>query len=102
MSCFASLLRNVLEGVNVSFGHNTVRPGSACNTLISRSETSECRHSCSIFREWCVQAEPGATVFMPKGHVHTFKNISKQAANNSCLVYPAGIEQFFWEVHELA
>ncbi len=49
----------------------------------------------------CLQAEPGATVFMPKGHFHTFKNISKQAGEQLMFVYPAGIEQFFWEVHEL-
>jgi len=36
----------------------------------------------------CLQAEPGATVFMPKGHFHTFKNISKQAGEQLMFVYP--------------
>jgi hypothetical protein len=49
----------------------------------------------------CLQAEPGATVFMPKGHVHTFKIISRQAGEQLMFVYPAGIEQFLCEVHEL-
>ena len=49
----------------------------------------------------CLQAGPGTTVFMPKGHFHTFKNISKQAGEQLMFVYPAGIEKFFWEVHEL-
>jgi mannose-6-phosphate isomerase-like protein (cupin superfamily) len=49
----------------------------------------------------CLQAEPGATVYMPKGHFHTFKNISKLAGEQLMFVYPAGIEQFFREVHEL-
>jgi mannose-6-phosphate isomerase-like protein (cupin superfamily) len=49
----------------------------------------------------CLQAGPGTSVYMPKGHFHTFKNISKQAGEQLMFVYPAGIEQFFWEVHEL-
>lgn len=50
----------------------------------------------------CLQAGPGASVYMPKGHFHTFKNISKQAGEQLMFVYPAGIEQLFWEVHELS
>jgi mannose-6-phosphate isomerase-like protein (cupin superfamily) len=49
----------------------------------------------------CLQAGPGTSVYMPKGHFHTFKNISKQAGEQLMFVYPAGIEQLFWEVHEL-
>lgn len=49
----------------------------------------------------CLQAGPGASVYMPKGHFHTFKNISKQTGEQLMFVYPAGIEKFFWEVHEL-
>ena len=49
----------------------------------------------------CLQAGPGTSVYMAKGHFHTFKNISKQAGEQLMFVYPAGIEQFFWEVHEL-
>lgn len=49
----------------------------------------------------CLQAGPGTSVYLPKGHFHTFKNISKQTGEQLMFVYPAGIEQFFWEVHEL-
>jgi mannose-6-phosphate isomerase-like protein (cupin superfamily) len=49
----------------------------------------------------CLEAGPGSSVYMPKGHFHTFKNISKQPGEQLMFVYPAGIEQFFWEVHEL-
>jgi mannose-6-phosphate isomerase-like protein (cupin superfamily) len=49
----------------------------------------------------CLQAGPGTSVYMPKRHFHTFKNISKRAGEQLMFVYPAGIEQFFWEVHEL-
>jgi mannose-6-phosphate isomerase-like protein (cupin superfamily) len=49
----------------------------------------------------CLQAGPRTSVYMPKGHFHTFKNISKQAGEQLMFVYPAGIEQFFWEVHKL-
>ena len=49
----------------------------------------------------CLQAGPGTSVYMPKGHFHTFKNISKRAGEQLMFVYPAGIEQFFREVHEL-
>jgi mannose-6-phosphate isomerase-like protein (cupin superfamily) len=49
----------------------------------------------------CLQAGPGTSVFMPKGHTHTFKNISKHAGEQLVVVYPAGLEQFFLDVHEL-
>ena len=49
----------------------------------------------------CMQAGPGATVYMPKGHMHTFKNISHQTGEQLLFVYPAGLEQFFREVHDL-
>lgn len=49
----------------------------------------------------CLQAGPGTSVYMPKGHFHTFKNISKQAGEQLMFVYPAGIENYFWEIHEL-
>ena len=49
----------------------------------------------------CLQARPGTSVYMPRGHFHTFKNISKQTGEQLMFVYPAGIEQFFWEVHRL-
>ncbi len=46
-----------------------------------------------------MQAGRGTTLYMPKGHFHTFKNISKQTGVQLMFVYPAGIEQFFWEIH---
>ena len=49
----------------------------------------------------CLQAGPGATVYMPKGHMHTFKNIAKHAGEQLLFVYPAGLEQLFREVHDL-
>jgi mannose-6-phosphate isomerase-like protein (cupin superfamily) len=49
----------------------------------------------------CMQAGAGTSVYMPKGHFHTFKNISEQTGEQLMFVYPAGIEQLFWEVHEL-
>ena len=50
----------------------------------------------------CLQAGPGTSVYMPKGHFHTFKNISRQTGEQLMFVYPAGIEQFFWKVSEMA
>ena len=49
----------------------------------------------------CLQAGPGTSVYMPKGHFHTFTNISKQTGEQLMFVYPAGIEQFFWQVSQL-
>lgn len=49
----------------------------------------------------CLQAGPGTSVYMPKGHFHTFKNISKQTAEHLMFVYPAGLEQFFWQVSQM-
>jgi mannose-6-phosphate isomerase-like protein (cupin superfamily) len=49
----------------------------------------------------CIQAGPGATVYMPKGHMHVWKNISKHTGEQLMFVYPAGLERFFREVHDL-
>ena len=49
----------------------------------------------------CLQAGPGDSVYMPKGHTHTYKNISKNSGEHLMIVYPAGLELFFLEVHEL-
>jgi mannose-6-phosphate isomerase-like protein (cupin superfamily) len=49
----------------------------------------------------CRQVGPGATIYMPKGHMHTFKNIAKDSGEQLLFVYPAGLEQFFREVHDL-
>lgn len=49
----------------------------------------------------CRQAGPGATLYMPKGHMHAFKNIAKVTGEQLLFVYPAGLEQFFREVHDL-
>jgi len=49
----------------------------------------------------CIEAGPGAVVYLPKGHMHTWKNISDQTGEQLMFVYPAGLEQFFREVQEL-
>jgi mannose-6-phosphate isomerase-like protein (cupin superfamily) len=49
----------------------------------------------------CRQAGPGATLYMPKGHMHAFKNIAKVTGEQLLFVYPAGLERFFREVHDL-
>ncbi len=49
----------------------------------------------------CVQAGPGDSVYMPKGHIHTFVNVGPHAGEQLLIVYPAGLEQFFLEVHNL-
>jgi hypothetical protein len=38
---------------------------------------------------------------MPKGHRHAFKNIAKVTGEQLLFVYPAGLERFFREVHDL-
>ena len=49
----------------------------------------------------CLQAGPGDALYMPKGHTHTFKNISKHTGEHLMMIYPAGLEQFFLDVHKL-
>jgi len=49
----------------------------------------------------CRQAGPGATFYMPKGHMHMFKNVAKESGEQLLFIYPAGLEQFFREVHDL-
>jgi quercetin dioxygenase-like cupin family protein len=45
-------------------------------------------------------AGTGATVLLPKGSVHQFKNTGKTAARMLILVAPAGLEEFFAEVSQ--
>jgi mannose-6-phosphate isomerase-like protein (cupin superfamily) len=43
-------------------------------------------------------ATPGTFLYSPKGHQHTFRNISNQRARMLVWYMPAGIEKFFAEV----
>lgn len=45
-----------------------------------------------------VIATPGTFLYSPKGHLHTFKNITNQRARMLVWYMPAGIENFFAEV----
>lgn len=45
-----------------------------------------------------VIATPGTFLYSPKGHLHTFQNISNQRARMLVWSMPAGIERFFAEV----
>jgi mannose-6-phosphate isomerase-like protein (cupin superfamily) len=45
-----------------------------------------------------VIATPGTFLYSPKGHLHSFKNISNQRAKMLVWYMPAGIEKFFAEV----
>ena len=41
------------------------------------------------------QAGPGGTAFMPRGVVHTFKNVGDQPSRMMITTIPSGIEKFF-------
>lgn len=43
----------------------------------------------------CVTAGPGDRVFLPKGHIHQYRNASDGPAEHSLVVMPAGLEQSF-------
>ena len=49
----------------------------------------------------CLQAGPGATLYMRKGHMPTFKKSAKHAGEQLLFVYPTGLDQFFRGVHDL-
>lgn len=42
--------------------------------------------------------ETGATVYIPKGTLHTFKNIDEQQGKLLVLITPAGLEEFFYAI----
>jgi mannose-6-phosphate isomerase-like protein (cupin superfamily) len=44
--------------------------------------------------EWN-EVGPGGTAFMPRGVVHTFKNVGDQASSMLVMTMPSGIEKFF-------
>ena len=43
-------------------------------------------------------AGPGSFVFIPRGTLHAFKNVSDRPSRMVLLVTPAGFERFFFEV----
>jgi mannose-6-phosphate isomerase-like protein (cupin superfamily) len=45
-----------------------------------------------------VIATPGTFLYSPKGHLHSFKNITNQRAKMLVWCMPAGIEKYFVEV----
>lgn len=42
--------------------------------------------------------DTGATVYIPKGTLHTFKNIDEQQGRLLVLITPAGLEEFFYAI----
>ena len=52
--------------------------------------------------EQTMQASAGDFVFLPRGIMHTFKNIGDTHARMLIIVTPAGIEKFFEETFEPA
>lgn len=42
--------------------------------------------------------EKGGFVYIPKGTLHTFKNIDEQPGKLMVLITPAGLETFFYEI----
>lgn len=55
-----------------------------------------------LFQIWVgdrtVLAAPGATMFLPRGIPHTFRNIGKTDGRILCMATPGGFEEFFLEV----
>jgi hypothetical protein len=49
----------------------------------------------------CLQAGPGATLYLPKRHVHSFKNIAQSDGELLLFVYPAGLDRYFREIRDL-
>jgi quercetin dioxygenase-like cupin family protein len=45
-------------------------------------------------REWH-DVGPGGTAFMPRGVVHTFKNVGAESSRMLIMTTPSGIEKFF-------
>lgn len=55
-----------------------------------------------LFQIWVgdrtLLAAPGATMFLPRGIPHTFRNIGKTDGRILCMATPGGFEEFFIEV----
>lgn len=49
--------------------------------------------------EW-QEVGPGGSAFMPRGSIHTFKNVGDEALRLLIITTPAGIEKFFCCCHE--
>lgn len=50
------------------------------------------------FGDRSIVASPGATMFLPRGIPHTFKNIGTTVGRMLCMATPGGFEEFFLEV----
>lgn len=49
----------------------------------------------------CWQAGPGASLHLAKMHAHTFKNVGQNPGELLLFVYPAGLDRYFREVHDM-
>ena len=52
------------------------------------------------FRREALVVGPGGSAFMPRGSIHTFKNVGDQALRLLIITTPAGMEKFFCSCHE--
>lgn len=51
-----------------------------------------------LFGDQLKEMEAGSFVYIPKGTLHTFKNISDQPGKLLVVITPAGLEEFFYAV----
>lgn len=42
--------------------------------------------------------EPGAFVYIPRGTIHTFKNVTEQQGRILAIITPSGLEEFFYAI----
>jgi mannose-6-phosphate isomerase-like protein (cupin superfamily) len=49
----------------------------------------------------CLEAGPGATFYLAKRHMHAFKNIRQTPGELLLFVYPAGLDRYCREPHEV-
>src|SRR5690554_185410 len=57
--------------------------------------------------EWTVGqdrfiAQPGATIFAPRGVPHTYRYLGQRPGRLMCIITPAGFEKFFSEIGQLS
>lgn len=103
VDAFGSAIRFVLGPEQtagmLTLGLATVPPGNGPPPHVHRDEDEmfiivEGRYGVLAGGEW-TEVGPGAVVYVPRGSVHTFRNVGEGPGRHWVLTTPSGFEQFY-------
>jgi quercetin dioxygenase-like cupin family protein len=100
----AFMLTGEQTGGALTIGLATIPPGGGPPPHVQAEDevflVVEGRYSFMVEGEW-TEAGPGALVWLPRGTVHTFRNVGDTPARHWGITTPSGFERFFADAQAL-